>query len=177
MQVDSQMLAIGISSSSTRTKRPEFPRVPLNAYAPGDVNSFPFTCAFDSNSTTIAPHPSGYRLSIALDREGRAADDVHHSSRWRSGEKMSGVVEIVAPSPSSSIAARRMHSCSLRAFWQSTSIYQIARKEVDRNNTNVGTSCFRIRRQANLMITLHPHATATYQVPRLPSVQGTKDCH
>lgn len=81
---------------------------------------FSFTAA-----TSDAAHSSGWRVQIHLDREGRS--QVGEGSRWRSGEILRGTVEldpVDRARPDGAPPAKRVTSVVVRAYHQSTTLFQ-----------------------------------------------------
>lgn len=65
-------------------------------------------------------HPSGWRVRIRLDRQGRTENGF--SCHWRSGEQLKGAVELEPASPGSP-PPKRIKSVIVRAYWQSSTVY------------------------------------------------------
>ncbi|KAK4046475.1 hypothetical protein OIO90_006559 [Microbotryomycetes sp. JL221] len=86
-----------------------------------------------TSPATSTEHGSGWSLSVELDREGRT--DSGPSSCWRSGETLRGLV-VVRPTPTDTGGEgthdrprrrKRVVSVIARAFWQSSTMYRVAR--------------------------------------------------
>lgn len=86
--------------------------------------------------TAASPEPAtthdgtGWSVEIHLDYQGRPVEGPH--SRWRSGETLGGVVQLRRPPPSAAgVAAVEPCSVICRAFYQSTTLYWVARIQHD----------------------------------------------
>ncbi|KAM0750415.1 hypothetical protein T439DRAFT_381107 [Meredithblackwellia eburnea MCA 4105] len=98
--------------------------------------TYQYDASFDSiprfSHTSATPlnevHPSGWKVAIILDREGRS--DTGPGRCWRSGEVVRGVVQVERadiPGQEGPFERKKVISVILRAFWQSTTQFQTQR--------------------------------------------------